>query len=225
MEEITIAIAEDHTTLRESLIALLELKDKSIKFVVEAANGEELIGKIKSINEPPQICILDINMPVKDGYETLVILRDRYPDMRFIVLTQHKHQKSVARMLIAGANAFLNKDAEPAELIKAIHTILQQPFYFNNLIMGKLLEVVRSPIKPDGFHLTENEMTFLKYCCTDMSYPDIAIEMKISDRTATYCRDSLFRKLGVNSRVGLVLEAVRFGLVSIDDLPDNTSSN
>jgi two-component system invasion response regulator UvrY len=222
MEKITIAMAEDHTILRQSLISLLELEDESIEFVAEAADGEELISKIKSLKEPPNVCILDINMPVKDGFETLVILRDTYPEMRFIVLTQHKHRKSIVRMLIAGANAFLNKDAEPAEVIKAIHTILEQPFYFNALVSSKILEIVRSPIKQDGFNLTENEMTFLKYCCSDLSYPDIAKKMKVSERTATYCRDSLFKKLGVNSRVGLAINAVRFGLVSIDELPDDT---
>jgi DNA-binding NarL/FixJ family response regulator len=161
-------------------------------------------------------------MPGKDGYETLVSLRDRYQEMRFIVLTQHKHKKSIARMLIAGANAFLNKDAEPSELIKAIHTVLEQPFYFNALVNNKILEIVRSPVKSDGFNLTENETTFLKHCCSDLSYPDIAKKMKVSDRTATYCRDTLFNKLGVNSRVGLVINAIRLGLVSIDDLPDDS---
>ena len=157
MSKIRIGIAEDYAVVRKSLITVLQL-DRQMDVVVEAANGEELIYIIKAMVDPPDVVVLDINMPKMDGYDTLVALKKDYPYMRFVILSQHTHKLVVARMLMAGANAFLNKDCEPKDLKRAIRVVMEQPYFQSELVKNELVTLIQEGKKGHVPQLTPREM-------------------------------------------------------------------
>jgi DNA-binding NarL/FixJ family response regulator len=215
MNRITLGIAEDFAVIRKSLITVLQL-DKQLEVVAEAENGLELIQNIKRLPEPPAVVILDINMPKMDGYDTLVALRKPYPKMRFIILSQHSHSLIVARMLIAGANAFLHKNCDPKDLKRAIRVILHEPFFQSELVKSELIKLISQDKTTRIPQLTPREIEFLRYCCTELTYKEIASRMNIAERTTAFYRDELFNKLDVNSRTGLAIFALSIGLTAME---------
>jgi DNA-binding NarL/FixJ family response regulator len=215
METIRIAIAEDHTIVRKALVSMLN-EDPHMEVVYDATDGEALIDYVDAQKEKPDVCMLDINMPKKDGHETLKYLKAKYPDMRFLILTQHEHELVIIRMLRAGANAYVLKDSEPDELKRAIRTIMKQPYFQSRLISGHLHAMVQGKKDHEHPELTDTEMEFLRHCCSELGYKEIAALMNISERKIDYFRDSLFAKLHTQSRTGLALYALRLGLVKLD---------
>jgi DNA-binding NarL/FixJ family response regulator len=215
MSKIRLGIAEDFAVIRKSLITVLQL-DKQLEVVAEAENGLQLIKSIKALVQPPEVVILDINMPKMDGYDTLVELRKDYPNMRFIILSQHSHSLIVARMLIAGANAYLHKNCDPKDLRRAIRTILEQPYFQSELVKGELIKLISQEKTGKIQQLTEREIEFLKYCCSELTYKEIAGRMKIAERTTAFYRDELFSKLDVNTRTGLAIFALSIGLTAAE---------
>jgi DNA-binding NarL/FixJ family response regulator len=217
MEKIRIAIADDHTIVRRGIASILKADDE-FNVIADAPNGSELIRVLAATNPPADVCLLDINMPVMNGYETVIALKERYPAMKFLILTQLEHDYIIVRMLKAGASGYMLKDTEPDELKQAIRTIIQQPFYNSKLVNGQLITLVQKKKEYNKFSLTDREEEFLKLCCTELTYKEIADQMNISERTAAYYRQSLFEKLDVKSRTGLALYAIKLGLVPMDEM-------
>lgn len=217
MEKIKIAIADDHTLVRKSIAAMLEA-DGSFRVVVDAENGLDLLDKLATVSTPIDVCLLDVSMPKMDGYHTLLALKEAYPEMRFLVLTQLEHEYIVVRMLRAGASGYMLKSTDPSELKDAIRTILTHSYYQSKLVNGRLFSLVQKGEEYKKLAITPREEEFLKFCCSDMAYQDIADRMGISVRTAAFYRESLFAKLDVNSRTGLALFALKLGIVPMDEL-------
>jgi DNA-binding NarL/FixJ family response regulator len=215
MSKIRIGIAEDFAVIRKSLMTLLQL-DKQLEFVAEAENGLALIGAIKALPQPPDVVILDINMPEMDGHDTLVALKKDYPGMRFIVLSQHDHSLIVARMLIAGANAFLSKNCDPKEVKRAIRVIMHEPIFQSELVYGDLVKLITQNKTARIPQLTAREIEFLKYCLSELPYKDIAGRMNITESTTSFYRNELFDKLSVNTRTGLAIFALSIGLTAAE---------
>ena len=207
MKKIRIAIADDHTIVRKGYIAMIEMEE-GFEVIADAQNGHELIETLASVSEPADVCLLDIRMPEMNGYDTLIALKVRYPKMKFLILTQLEHEYIIVRMLKAGASGYMLKTIGPAELILAIKTILANPYYNNKLVNGQLISLVQNGEEYKKLALTEREEVFLKLCCSEMPYKQIATEMNIEERTVAYYRQSLFEKLHVKSRTGLALYAL-----------------
>jgi len=219
MEKIRVVIADDHTLVRKSFVTLLEVEGE-FDVVADAENGSELIRMLKVVTPPPDVCLLDISMPGMNGYETLVALKELYPDMKFLILTQLEHEFVIVKMLKAGASGYMLKTVEPSELKRAIRAIMELPFYNSKLVNGKLISLVRKGQEYNKFKLSPNEETFLKYCCSDLAYKEIAAKMRLPERTIAFYRQSLFEKLDVQSRTGLALYALKLGLVPMDEMGD-----
>jgi len=213
VRKIYIAMADDHTLLRKTVISMLAV-DEDIEVVADAANGKELIRKIAATKPLPDICLLDIHMPEMDGYETLVALKTKYPEMKFLILSQLDHEFVIIRMLKAGAHGYLLKDVEPAELKRAIREIINHTFYHTKLVNTHLSSFIQEGRPAPTLSLSAREQEFLRLSCSELAYKEIAAEMNISNRTVAFYRQSLFDKLGVKSRTGLALYAIRFGLAS-----------
>jgi two-component system invasion response regulator UvrY len=216
MEKIRVAIADDHNLVRKGFVAILQ--DEEFEVVADAPNGKELLHMLKAISPPAHVCLLDVSMPEMNGYETLVALKGLYPEMRFLILTQLEHEYIIIRMLKAGASGYMLKTTEPRELKSAIKTILDQPFYGNSLVNGKLISLVQKGEEYTKIALTKPEENFLKFCCSELTYKEIADRMSISERTAAFYRQQLFDKLHVQSRTGLALYALKLGLVPMDEM-------
>lgn len=216
---IKIALVDDHILLRDALAASISKFDQC-QVMLLAKNGKELIDNIRS-DHLPDIVLLDINMPEFDGYQTAKWLRKYYSDVRVLVLTMYDSELALIRMLQLGARGLLKKDIHPSELYIAIQTTVKTGYYYSGDTATKLAGLLKkgeanTPLV-NRITLTENELTFLKLASSERTYKEIALAMEISPRTVDNYRDALFVKLDVKSRVGLVLYAIRNGVVRVDN--------
>jgi two-component system invasion response regulator UvrY len=217
-QSIRIAMIDDHILLRDALAGVINGFD-NCRVILLAANGKELIGQMQQDNLP-NLAILDLNMPEMDGYETAKYLRINYPDIYVLVLTMYDSEISLLRMVQAGARGFLKKDIHPGELKLAIQSVMMSGYFYSHHSAGKLVNLFKKENgnnnSAERFSLSENEITFLRFASTDMTYKEIATLMKISPRTVDNYRDSLFVKLNVKSRVGLAIFAIKSGVVTLE---------
>lgn len=198
--------------LRKSLAVLIELL-QDFEIVLEAGNGEEFIDKLK--NAPfPHIVLLDITMPVMDGVETARWLKQHHPGIKVLALSMIKNDFIIIRMLKNGARGYILKDCEPAELRAALHQVYENGYYYNELIKPRMRSKDDGEEEPEVM-LTGQELIFLRWACTEKNYKQIADEMRVSHRTIDGYRDSLFKKLNVNTRLGIALYAIKSSLVQL----------
>lgn len=213
----SIALADDHSLLRIGLAQLVESLGNTILF--EADNGKELLDKLDKKNLP-DIVLMDINMPEMDGFQTTQWLKTNHPEIKVLALSMYDNETSIIRMLKCGARGYILKDSEPAELKDAIHALMEKGFYYSELVSGKLMHAINKMDEgSEGLKslvpLNERETDFLKYSCTELTYKEIADKMFVSPRTIDGYRDALFEKLHVKTRVGLVMYAIRNGIVNV----------
>jgi len=212
-----IVLVDDHALLRNGLAELVKTLGHEVLF--ECGNGKECIDRL----DPkllPDIVLLDINMPEMDGYETAQWLKQHHPDVKVLALSMYDNETSIIRMLKSGARGYILKDSEPGELKAALRALKEKGFYYSDLVSGKLMHAINKMEDENGnlknlVPLNERETDFLKYACTELTYKQIAEKMFLSPRTIDGYRDALFEKLNVKTRVGLVMYAIKNGIVRI----------
>jgi DNA-binding NarL/FixJ family response regulator len=207
---IRIGIADDHVLFRKGVVGLIE-DFSDIEVNIKANNGKELLKALQTTKHP-DIVILDINMPIMNGYETAVLLRKQHPKIKILALSMYVDESSIIRMLKSGADGYILKDAEPSELEQALNDLMSKGFYYSNEVGQLLLNNVQS----DRSVLSERENEFLEFVATELTYKEIADKMCVSPRTVDGYREALFEKLGVKSRVGLVVYAIKHGIYKLD---------
>lgn len=204
-EQIHIAIVDDHTLFRNGVASLMG-EFEELKVVFEAENGEQMQQML--VKHPvPHVILMDINMPVMNGYDATRWLKDKYPQIKVLALSMFEDDKAVIRMIKSGASGYVLKESRPRDLLEAIKTIAEKGVYINDLVSGKLIRSVSAP--DDAPALTQKELEFLKLCCSELTYKEIADQMYVSPRTVDNYRESLFQKLNIKSRTGLVLYAIQ----------------
>lgn len=214
----TIALADDHVLLRNGLASLLQ--DLDYEVVFEADNGKQFIEKLKT-HPHPQITLMDINMPEMDGYDTTFYLKQNYPDIKVLALSMYDDENAIIRMLKSGAKGYILKDSDPTELKAAIYAVANKGFYHSELVTGTLIHTINHLDDPEHssakevLGLNDRELELLKYICTEMTFKEIAEKMKLSPRTIDGYRDALLEKLQCKSRIGLVLFAIKNGIVVV----------
>ncbi len=210
-----VVLTDDHILLRNGLASLV--KNLGYNVLFEADNGKDLIKKITAAN-CPDLLLLDINMPEMDGYDTAQWIRQHHPSVKVLALSMYDNESSIIRMLKCGAKGYILKDCDPKELQSAIDSVLNKGFHYSDLISGKLIHAINS-MGEDGSNmknlveLNDREMEFLKQACSELTYKEIADKMFVSPRTIDSYRDGLFDKLNIKTRVGLVMYAVKNGIV------------
>ena len=214
----TIALADDHVVMRNGLASLL--KDLGYNILYEADNGKDFIEKTTK-DHLPHVALLDINMPKMDGYETALWLKENFPEVKVLALSMYDDDGAIIRMLKNGAKGYVLKDSNIADVKTAIESVVSKGYYYSELVTGKLIHSINHLDEPDHASIKEmlklntREIEFLKLACTEMSYKEIAEKMFLSPRTVEGYRDTLFEKLNLKSRVGLVLFAIKNGVVNI----------
>jgi len=211
--KITIGIVDDHQLFLKSLISLIE-KFSDVEIVLEALSGEKLLSKLDTMSSVPDIILLDVNMPIMDGAKTAQAISKKYPNIKLVALSMKDDDTSIINMIKAGCCAYLLKDIHPDELEKALGEIHKHGYYNADVANVNYRRLILKT-KEEAVVFSEREMTFLKLSCSDLTYKQIAAEMSLSERTIDGYRESLFEKLKVQSRVGMVLEALRRGLVAL----------
>ena len=210
-EKIKVALADDHTMFRRGLISILK-PYRNIEVVFDAANGQELIDRIHNAEEKPAICIIDINMPEMNGYDTARYIKKHFPKIKMLALSMYDDEDNIIKMLRNGANGYLLKDSEPDVLVEALKLINEQGFYHSELITSDILHSLHDM---NTIMLSSAEIDFLKMACTEMTYKEMANALAVSERTVDGYRDRLFTKLDVKSRIGLVIYAIRNNIVDL----------
>jgi DNA-binding NarL/FixJ family response regulator len=213
-----LALVDDHILIRQGLASLINASG-NYTVLFEADNGKDFINKLKP-NALPDLVLMDITMPEMNGYETTSWLRINYPSVKVLALSVMDDESSVIRILKSGAKGYIVKNAKPTELLDAMNSILTKGYFFNEIVSSKLISSIN---KNDEIHndaknlitLTERETEFLKLVCSELSYKAIAEKMFVGHRTIDTYRDNLFVKLNIKSRVGLVMFAIRNGIVHV----------
>ncbi|MGI8599283.1 MAG: response regulator [Chitinophagaceae bacterium] len=211
---IKVAIADDHHLFRTGVRTSLSSR-KDIQMVGEAENGMQLLNLLKHIK--PDVILLDIQMPIMDGLTTLPEIKKLYPDVKVVMLSMHNDHSVITRMMEIGANSYLTKDSDSELIYQAIKTCYEEEFFFNDLTNKALLTGLRQKKVPEHeiteVNLTDKEITVLKLMCEEKSTKEIADIVDISPRTVEAIRDKLKSKTGAKSMAGLVMYAVKTGLV------------
>ncbi len=209
---ITLGIADDHQLFLKSLSLLISsLVDFTI--VIEAMNGKDLIEKINAKKIEPDIILLDVNMPVMDGKQTAEVLSKTHPAVKLVALSMKDDDATIISMIKAGCCSYLLKDIHPEELNKALHEIYKKGYYNSDAANINYRRLLQHQEKQNEMQLTEKEKHFLQLACSDATYKQIASSMNVSERTVDGYRENLFKKLNVQSRTGMALEAIRRNLV------------
>jgi len=215
--KVKVALVDDHVLLRNGLAGLVNSID-NYTVVFEADNGIDFQKKIKADNIP-DLVLMDINMPEMDGFATSQWIKQTYPLTKVLALSMYDNENSVIRMFKAGAKGYILKDSEPSELRAALDSVMTKGYYYSELVTGKLIHSINKLDEDADIRnlaqLNEREMDFLKYACTEMTYKEIADKMILSPRTIDGYRDALFEKLNLKTRVGLVMYAIKNGIVQI----------
>ena len=215
IKKIQVAIADDHSLLRSALANLINTFDGyTIQF--EANNGNDLREKIQQ-HLVPDIVLLDVNMPEMDGFETTLWLHKNYPHIKILALSMLSDEKSIIKMFRLGAKGYLLKNTDPGELRMALDSIINKDVYLSEYVSGKLVSGLHQDNHSVGKEvvLNEKEREFLRWTCSELSYKEIAGKLFVSPRTVDDYRQSLFTKLKVHSRVGLVMYAIKNGIVEV----------
>lgn len=215
MNKIKVAIADDYKIFRDGLKVGLSADDR-LEVIMEADNGEDLMKALETFT--PDVILMDLKMPIMDGMEATKEVRKKYPAMKVLIVTMYEDDKFIIHMMENGANGYLLKNAEPEEIKKSIFAVHENGYYFNDLVNKALLKklVLKNNFKPSfnqNVELTERELQVLKLICEEKTAVEIGKEIFLSPRSVEGIRQRLVEKVGVRNTAGLVMFAIKNGLV------------
>ncbi len=212
----TLILVDDHILLRDALANLIN-SFEAFRVIAVAGNGKEVIQCFETDTEADMV-LMDLNMPEMDGYATTHWLVKNRPNIKIVILTMYDTEISLIRLLRAGVHGFLKKDIHPDELENALLTVAQGEYYYSNHTALKLVSLFRKDaneaLKLEKYLLSDTEIEFLKLASMEMTYKEIALSMNLSPKAIDNFRDILFVKLGVKSRVGLAIYAIKNGIIN-----------
>lgn len=213
-QPIKVIIADDHALFRAGVKTSLAGR-KDIQMVAEADNGMQLLNNLKHVK--PDVVLLDIQMPIMDGLTTLPEIKNLYPEIKVIMLSMYNDHSMITRTMELGANSYLTKESDPEIIYQAIKTCYEEEYFFNDLtnkamLTGLRMRKIAEP-EQEAVHLSDKEITMLKLMCEEKSTKEIADAVDLSPRTVEAMRDKLKSKTGAKSMAGLVMYAVKAGIV------------
>ncbi|KGO82658.1 response regulator transcription factor [Flavobacterium beibuense] len=211
MSKIKIIIVDDHLLFSQSLSYLVgSFENFEVAGIYN--NGKEFITAVKGGIKLPDIVLLDVNMPIMDGIETMKWIKQNHPDQKVIALSVNNDEDTVMRMITNGAKGYLLKDTDPKNFKEALEEVYSRGFYYSEMVSGYLINKLNNDNK---IVLKEREIEFIKLACTEKTYKEIADGMCLSPKTIDGYRENLFQKLEIKTRIGLVLYAIKHKIVCI----------
>lgn len=211
---IRVMLADDHILMREGIRQLLEF-DGSISVIAEANDGEECINKL--LESKPDVLLLDINMPKKNGIEVLEEINKRNIDVKVLILTVHNETEYLLKALDIGVNGYILKDSESAELKRAINEVIKGENYIQpSLIPALNSRLVSRDIDKDKIDsLTKRELEVLIQIANGMFNKEIATSLDISERTVKNHISNIFKKIDVSDRTQAAVFAIKNDLIKL----------
>jgi DNA-binding NarL/FixJ family response regulator len=215
MSKIRIAIADDSSIFRDGLKVGLA-RDDNFELVLEAASGDELVAGIDRI--PTDVVLMDLKMPGMDGMEATKVIRSQWDHVKVLAVTMYDDEKFVIHLMENGANGYLLKNADSAEIRKAIYCVFENGYYFNDLVNKALLKklLIKANLTPTfrpDIDLSERELQVLLLICEEKTNVEIGQTIFLSSRSVEGIRQRLIEKVGARNTAGLVLFAVKNGIV------------
>ena len=219
---IKIAIVDDEQLILEGVKLLLSI-EKSISVTVTSSNGSDFLKSLQNLDSDnfPQIALVDIQMQPMDGFELVGILRQKYPELKIIILSSHYKTSVLGYMVKLGVSAFLPKNSDKKTFIEAITQVDKNGLYFTNEDHRMLLSYLNDGKNNKGLfdirdELSEREKDVVKLICRELTNQEIAEKLSLSPRTIESHRQRILDKIGAKNTVGLVIYAVVNGIY---DLP------
>lgn len=213
-EKSKIVLVDDHLLLAGSLEKLINSFD-GFEVSYHASNGKELQTMLASKPEKPDLILLDINMPVMDGFETAEWLTENHPEIKILALSMDDDEKVILKMLQKGAKGYLLKDIHPDKLKIALQEVIDKGYYHSEKVATTLLHSIQPSYQKEEMKFKENELKFLQLACSEMTYKEIADVMHLSPKTIDGYRQELFNRLHIKNRVGLVIYALKNDIIQI----------
>jgi DNA-binding NarL/FixJ family response regulator len=212
----SIVIVDDHILIAKALGSIMS-NFVDFHVLYECENGKELQDKFTSKDNIPSIVLLDVSMPVMNGFETSKWLRNKHPNVLVLALSMQDDEQSLIKMIKNGARGYLLKNVSPSELEKALKTIVNNGYYYpewaSSIVFSNMMNnATNENTTALSLDLSDREKEFLKLCITDMSYKEMSEKMFCSPRTIESYRNSLCEKLNIKTRVGLAVYAIKTGL-------------
>jgi two-component system, NarL family, invasion response regulator UvrY len=209
---IKIAVADDHSLFRESLCAMIDTWE-NCKVIIQATNGKQLIERLGT-KDLPDLALIDLAMPEMNGYETIKAVKEKFPDVKLLAMSYYNSEEVVWQLIKYGAQGFVNKHDEVIRLKKAIGEVIYSGYFFSDHTASKLVrKALQTGILSIKNSLSEKEVIFLRYVCSEKTYKEIAQAMGLEERQAEYLRNTLFQRFGVTTRTGLAIMAMEKGLI------------
>ncbi|MCA1032054.1 response regulator transcription factor [Bacillus timonensis] len=211
---IKLMLVDDHAVLRDGLRNIFEMED-DIKVVGEAISGDDALEKVNKCN--PDVVLMDINMPTKNGVEVTGIMKKKHPHIKILVLTMHSHDEYFMAAIREGADGYLLKDAPSDQVVDAIRTVFKGESVIHPSMTKKLLNFhqQQKQEQPSETALTEREKEVLMCLVEGLSNKEIADRLFISDKTVKIHVSKIFKKFDVKSRSQVVIYAVQNKLVPL----------
>jgi two-component system, NarL family, invasion response regulator UvrY len=215
--KVKVALVDDHNLLREALAQVIN-NMPGYQTSISVANGRQLVEAIGG-GPPPGLVITDFAMPEMDGYGVTEYIKKHYPHTPVLLLTMYDSEVILIKLMQAGASGFLKKDMHPADLKRALDETMATGYYYAGNTAARLAGLFKKngdgPSRLDSNVFTEQELQFMQLSATDLTYKQISEDMKLALHQTNHLREALFLKAGVSSRVGLILFAVKHGIVRI----------
>jgi two-component system, NarL family, response regulator DegU len=184
--------------------------------VKEASNGKELISLVQSSS--PDIVILDLEMPVLNGFDTAKFLVENNPTVRILILTMHAEEVFILNLMEMGVHGFLNKNAEPEEVERALYAIADRDFYRNDIINQVLQNKIKRQKNTSSNQLSARELEILLLICQEFTPVEISKRLQISEKTFFNHRANILSKVNARGNVGLVKYAYQQGIIELPPL-------
>lgn len=214
LKPLNILVTDDHTLFRKGTMMLLQGFDE-ISEIDEAENGKEALEKLS--NGSFDLILLDLEMPVLDGWETAKKIVSKFPDLKIIMISMHDSLQIISDLIEIGVHSYLLKNAEPDEVHKAILSVVNNDFYYNQLVSKAL----HKKIQKDGLEkpgvarradISPREVEILQLICQELTMKEIGEKLFLSEQTIHTHRKNLMKKTKAKNAVGLVKFAFQNGI-------------
>jgi len=212
-----IAITDDHTLFRKSLGMLLN-SFNNMQVVLEASNGSELLEKLKTTNV--DILLLDLQMPVLNGFETSRHVKEKYPEIKILILTLMSGADIIEKVINMGVNGYFTKNTPPNELENAIWNLKEDGFYFEDSlsqVINKILSTTdNQTIKEHEVLFTERELEIIKLTAEGFKAREISEKLFISPKTVNNHKQNIQNKYKFENMMTAILYCINHNLINVD---------